>query len=591
MGCIAKNGDDVGTSSHLVRNGWPSASLTGVARATAVAGLAALAVWPAWARHLDQMLHTFVVTRLPGLDSYDSLKLAAAVFSAGACARSVYRVMCREGLRAWAVATIVPWAKRLPVVQRELQKASEGVRKDLSATLLKDLTDPRMSLPYAGMDDCELLSLMEQRKALDTKYWQDGKITGAVYSGEQKHMTLVGKVYGMFAFNNPLHASLHPATRQMDAEVVQMVLNMYNADAKCCGAFTTGGTESILLAMKSYRDFARLSRGVTEPNIVVCVTAHAAFDKAGQYFGILVKKACATQDHAIDMRHLRSLIDSNTIAIAGSAPQYPTGTIDPIEEMGRLAISRGIGLHVDCCLGGFLLPFMEKAGFTLPHLFDFRVPGVTTISCDPHKYGFSPKGSSILMFKDPELRHCMYSMVTDWTGGIYATPTMLGSRPGGVVAATWASMMRLGEQGYIETTRQVVQATKAIGQAIQQMDGLVLAGRPDACVVAFATTPESGLNCYSIADCLKEEGGWELATLQNPPAVHLALTLPTSKNAPRFIDDLRTAVSTVRSDTSGKFRGGTAGLYGMAASVPAAFIAESAKVYLDMMLVAASGSA
>ena len=229
------------------------------------------------------------------------------------------------------------------------------------------------------------------------------------------------------------------------------------------------------------------------------------------------------------------------------------------------------------CLGGFLLPFMRKAGFEVPYEYDFRVPGVTSISCDPHKYGFAPKGSSVIMFRTPELRHHMYSFVTEWTGGIYATPTILGSRPGGVVAATWAAMIHHGEDGYVRSTKQIVGAARKIGAAIQAMDGIELVGRPDVCVVAWRGRADSGINCYSLCDALKDIRGWDLATLQRPASVHLALTLPTSENADVFVADLQRAVQRVRDDPA-KYSGGTAGIYGTASKMPASFVEESAKV-------------
>mmetsp|Transcript_12467 Transcript_12467/g.37729 ORF Transcript_12467/g.37729 Transcript_12467/m.37729 type:complete len:548 (-) Transcript_12467:175-1818(-) len=532
---------------------------------------------------LDDAVRAVVVRRLRRLDQWSVIKLVLGLLGAARAYRRLRQIMRTTGLRRWAFTTAMPLLKQLPPVRKELEEGQAKVRADLEGVLFRDLTAPRLELPAKGTPQAELLQLMEKRHELDRKYWEDGTITGAVYHGEREHMDFVGKVYGQFAFFNPLHASLHPATRQMDAEVVAMVLRMYRGPAGSCGAFTTGGTESILMAMKTYRDWGSATRGVREPNIVIPLTAHAAFDKAGHYFGIEVRHArCTFPEQAVDVAHVRSLIDSNTVALVGSAPQFATGTIDPIEELAELAEARGIGLHVDCCLGGFVVPFMAAAGSPPPHGFDFTVRGVTTISCDPHKYGFAPKGASVVMFRSKELRHHMYTFATEWTGGIYATPTMLGSRPGGVVAATWAAMMRYGEAGYVESTAQIVGATRRIAEAIPTIGGLELVGRADACVVAFGAKQGSGLNCYSVADCLKEIGGWELATLQNPAAVHLAVTLPTAKNATRFVDELRAAVATVRSEPE-KYKGGSAGLYGMASSLPTSFIEETAKVYLDTM--------
>merc|ERR1719336_1367542 len=363
-----------------------------------------------------------------------------------------------------------------------------------------------------------------------------------------------------------------------------MVINMYNGDSNCCGAFTTGGTESILMAMKAYRDWGRATKGITDPNIVICKTAHAAFDKAGQYFNVFMKHAKTNAEMEIDLPDLERLIDGNTVAIVGSACQFAHGTVDPIEAMAKIALKKNVGLHVDCCLGGFLVPFMEKAGFQLPP-FHFRVNGVTSISCDPHKYGFAPKGSSVVMFANKSLRHHMYCYVTEWSGGIYATPTMTGSRAGAPVAATWAAMCKFGERGYIETTKQIVGATRKIAEGIQAIEGLRLVGRPDVCVVAFAGAEGSGINCYAVADCMRQQHEWDLATCQNPACVHLALTLPSSRNADLFLANLEEAVRTVKEDTSGKFNS-TAGVYGMAASLPASFLEDAAAAYLDAMIEA-----
>jgi len=385
-------------------------------------------------RRLDDSLRLLVNAALGSLavrDPYSMLRLTAVVFALARLLKRLRVAALSQGIKAYLVSLVLPWVKQIPLVQRKLASETEKVRKSLEPEILKDLTAPCTRLPHAGCSETEVLTLMETRRALDTKYWSEGHVTGAIYHGKQAYMDYIGKVYGMFAFTNPLHAAIHPATRQMEAEVIQMVINLYHGHSGCVGAFTTGGTESILMAMKAYRDHARERRGITEPNIVAAVTAHAAFDKAAQYFGLQLRHARVNASMEVDVEDVRRLVDSNTVAIVGSAPQYAHGTIDPIEDLAAIALRRGCGLHVDCCLGGFLLPFMEQAGFSLPCKYDFRVPGVTSISCDPHKYGFAPKGASVVMFSAAELRHSMYTFVTEWTGGIYATPTILGSRPGG----------------------------------------------------------------------------------------------------------------------------------------------------------------
>lgn len=489
-------------------------------------------------------------------------------------------VLRYEGLRSYLLRLLTPYLKMLPMVRAKLDKEMQKTMTELRAKFSQDLTSPCTALPSKGMEKEELLKLMDQRKEQDTKNWINGKITGAVYHGGREHYDFVGQVFSRWAFCNPLHPDLHPALRQMDSEVVQMVINMYHGGPDACGSFTTGGTESILMAMKAHRDWGEEAKGITEPNIVICTTAHAAFDKAGKYFKIQVRKARPDGDMAVDLKHMKQLIDRNTVAIVGSCCQYCHGTIDPIQEMGKIALKKNIGLHVDCCLGGFLVPFMEKAGYPLPP-FDFRVPGVTSISCDPHKYGFAPKGSSVVMFSNKELRRYMYCYLTDWSGGIYATPTMVGSRPGGPVAATWAAMRRFGEDGYVQTTREIVGATRTIAEGLKQIDDLRLVGRPEVCVVAFDTKKAAGFSCYAVADCLKQLSGWELATCQNPPSVHLALTLLTAKHAESFVKDVKAAVARVKE--SPKLYNSTAGVYGMAATLPQGFLEDAVGAYIDAM--------
>jgi len=535
---------------------------------------------------LESAIRPVVNDYFRGRDAFDTVKAVALGVLLLRLLRKLRRIATREGLRSYFLGIVLPYVKMLPPVKKELEKEAQKVRDSLRPTMCKDLTQPRDTLPEKGLAKQDLCKLMEERHELDTKYWKDGKVTGSIYSGEQEHMEFIGEVYKKWAYTNPLHPGIHPSVRQMDAEVVQMVVNMYNGGPDACGSFTTGGTESILMSMKAYRDWGKAEKGITDPNIVICDTAHAAFDKGGQYFGIFVKHCRAVPgSQEIDIRHLKSLIDSNTVAIVGSACQYASGCIDPIEEMAQIALKNKIGLHVDCCLGGFLVPFMDKAGFPLKP-FDFRVKGVTTISCDPHKYGFAPKGCSVVMFSEKRLRHYMYSFITDWTGGIYATMGILGSRPGGPVAATWASMMKHGEEGYVATTKLIVGATKRAGDAVKAIPELQLLGRTDVCVVAFTTTPASGLNIYSLGDCMKARTGWDMATLQNPPGIHMAFTMPTAKNIDTFIADLRSSVKALKEDVKGEFAGGNAGIYGTVASIPPALVQESVKVYLDTVMEA-----
>eukprot|EP00405_Crypthecodinium_cohnii_P022682 CAMPEP_0206480252 /NCGR_PEP_ID=MMETSP0324_2-20121206/37149_1 /ASSEMBLY_ACC=CAM_ASM_000836 /TAXON_ID=2866 /ORGANISM="Crypthecodinium cohnii, Strain Seligo" /LENGTH=545 /DNA_ID=CAMNT_0053956935 /DNA_START=66 /DNA_END=1703 /DNA_ORIENTATION=+ len=532
------------------------------------------------APHIPETRLQRAVNRLfRGKDAYGVLKTTVCGMLLLRLIRFVVYIQRRQGLFAWLIELLAPKLKKLPMVRNKLDKEMAGQMASFRKKFAEELTDPRHKLPERGMAEEDILSLMQKRKELDTKHWQAGKITGAVYHGDQAHYGFISKVFGQWGFANPLHPGIHPALRQMDSEVVRMVIGLFNGNDDCCGAFTTGGTESILMAMKAYRDWGKAEKGITDPNIVICNTAHAAFDKAGKYFKIFVKHAKTTPDMQVDLADLTRLVDGNTVAIVGSCCQYAHGAVDPIEELAQLALRRNIGLHVDCCLGGFLVPFMEKAGFPLKP-FDFRVPGVTSISCDPHKYGFAPKGSSVVMFSNKTLRHHMYCYLTDWTGGIYATPTMTGSRAGGPVAATWAAMCKFGVEGYVETTKKIVGACRKISKGVEEIEGLRVLGKPEVCVVAITTTKEK-MSPYAVADCMGKSFGWEVASCQNPPCFHLALTLPTSKNADLFLENLKEAVTIVEQDPQAWTS--TAGVYGMAASLPSSFLEDAAATYLDAM--------
>lgn len=278
--------------------------------------------------------------------------------------------------------------------------------------------------------------------------WADKKISGAVYIDDKKHWDFLNDVMNRFVQTNPLHMDEYKMVTRMEAEVIRQTINMYHGDENACGVLTSGGTESICLAMLAYREQG-LKRGIKKPNIVCSNTAHAAFDKAGFLFNIEVRKVPITKDHRMDFNALKRQIDSNTVCLVASSPEFPYGSYDPLPKVAALAKKRGIGCHNDCCLGSFVNPFVTEAGFTLPHCIDFRVPGVTSISCDPHKYGFAPKGVSVIMFSDKKLRELQFFAVGRWNGGLYATTTIAGSRPGNVIVATWACMMKFGQKGYI----------------------------------------------------------------------------------------------------------------------------------------------
>ena len=275
-------------------------------------------------------------------DAYSTIKVACALALLSRVLKLcrsawMYRAGGLPALQRYVLGKLAPLLKMVPMVRKQLDGEMSKLKADLEKDIQKDLTAPCARLPQRGQGQQALLELMKTRQQIDTQYWEPGKMTGAIYHGDLEYMAWVGEVYGMFAFTNPLHMKLHPATRQMESEVIAMVLGMYNGSPGCCGAFTTGGTESILMAMKSYRDWGKRTKGITHPNVVCCTTAHAAFDKAGEYFGIEIRKAGFINDEQeIDLQQVRRLVDGNTVALVGSACQYPTVSAkDPREDTPR----------------------------------------------------------------------------------------------------------------------------------------------------------------------------------------------------------------------------------------------------------------
>jgi glutamate/tyrosine decarboxylase-like PLP-dependent enzyme len=328
--------------------------------------------------------------------------------------------------------------------------------------------------------------------------------------------------------------------------------------------------------MKTYRDSARAKKGITEPEMVVPVTAHAAFDKASQYFGSKIIHVPVADDYRADVAATEKAITDNTIVIVGSAPQFPHGLIDPIEQLSELARSRGIGFHTDACLGGFVLPWAEKLGYDVPP-FDFRLPGVTSMSADTHKFGYAAKGTSVVLYRGHELRHYQYFTTTEWPGGLYCSPSFAGSRPGALSAVCWAAMVSIGEQGYMDATKRILEAAAKIKEGIAKIPELEVIGDP-LFVVAFESKE---LDIYKIMDAMADRG-WSLNGLYKPPCVHLCTTLRHTQPgvAERFIEDLKASVAFVKANPS--TQGRLAPIYGMASTLPdRGVIADMLKNHMD----------
>ncbi|KAG0142911.1 hypothetical protein CROQUDRAFT_81635 [Cronartium quercuum f. sp. fusiforme G11] len=442
-----------------------------------------------------------------------------------------------------------------------------------------------LSLPSEGKSVDWLKDELEALASLPSTDWKEGKVSGAVYHGGADLAEVIGLAFSKYMISNPLHPDIFPGVRKMEAEVVRMVLDLYNVPTnEGAGTTTSGGTESILMACKTYRDWARDVKGITEPEMVIPISAHAAFDKAGEYFGIKVHHIPVDpQSRKVNVARVKRAINSNTIMLVGSAPNFPDGAIDDIVGLGKLAKKYKIGLHVDCCLGSFLVPFIEQCGFPMDP-FDFRVEGVTSISCDTHKYGFAPKGSSVIMYRSVTWRKYQYSVLTTWPGGVYASPSIAGSRPGALIAGAWAALMYMGKDGYLNSCKEIIGCAKKLEQAIRdEIPELEILGNPLVSVVAFKTKKGSNVDIYQLGDHLSSRG-WHLNALQNPPALHIACTRPTVPAIDGLIIDLKAGIEKVKTE-SGETKGDMVTLYGLgsSSSIGPGLVADLAKRYLDVL--------
>ena len=423
---------------------------------------------------------------------------------------------------------------------------------------------PIRALPEHGRPHAELLAALRAMHGTDVD-WKGGRVFSLVYHAGDRHSAFLKEAHSQFFSENALNPLAFQSLKRMEREVVRMTATMLHGDANAVGTMTSGGTESLLLAVKTYRDLARKRRPwIRRPNVVLPMSAHPAFDKAGQYFGVRTKKAALGPDNRVDVKKLARLVDRNTVMIAASAPQYPHGVIDPIAELGELARAKGLPFHVDACVGGFLLPFLEKLGLDVP-VWDFRVPGVTSISADIHKYGYAAKGASTITYRSIDYLKRQFFISTDFPGGIYVSPSMAGTRPGGPIAAAWAGLQALGEDGLVELARRAWDATRKLREGIRSIEGLRLVSDDPTTIVCWASA-DPAVDTFAVADQL-EDRGWLVDRQHRPTTVHLTVTANHLEYAELNLADLRASVAHVRAHPELRARGNAA-MYGLVARMP-----------------------
>ena len=404
-------------------------------------------------------------------------------------------------------------------------------------SLASDGPDPNMTnnygrLPDRGLADAQIRELLETARAHDAD-WRRGRIWSLVYYAGPEHTDFLCEVFRAYASENGLSPAAFPSLARFQREVVAMLRGLLQGDDAVAGAMTSGGTESILLAVKAYRDHAR-AQGRSGPlEMVLPDTAHPAFLKAGQYFGVVPVVVPVAADFRADLAATARAIGPRTILLVASAPCFPFGVVDPVEALGALAEQHGVGLHVDACVGALVLPFLRELDPALPR-FDFSARGVTSISADLHKYGYALKGASAVLYRSAALRRGQFFVSTGWPGGLFGSPGLLGTRSGGVIAAAWAAMMRLGADGYRRLAHESMALTRRLQLGIASLPGLRVVGAPDMSVFAFTADDR---DIFAVADRLAAHG-WHVDRQNAPPSIHLVVT-PNHRDAvDPFLADL-----------------------------------------------------
>jgi glutamate/tyrosine decarboxylase-like PLP-dependent enzyme len=401
-----------------------------------------------------------------------------------------------------------------------------------------------MPLPDRGFSKDEILAALDAKRVRDVR-WQEGRTFGMVFDGGADVHEVAEAVAIRFLHENALNTQAFPSLAEIQSEVVANTAGLLHAPDGAAGFMTSGGTESILAAVKAARDQARAERGITAPEMVLPDTAHAAFHKAAHYFGVTVRKVPVCADFRADVDATAAQINANTALVVGSAPQYPHGVIDPIPELAALAAAAGANFHTDACMGGFVLPFMEMLGYEVGP-WDFRVDGVTSISADVHKLGYAPKGASVVVYRSKELRRHQTFLFDDWLGGRYGSSGILGSRSALPMATAWAVMHHLGVDGYKRLTATTIEAARRMIEGVRAVDGVTVLGEPEAHLLAIAAAPDrdDALDIFAVGDALSQRG-WFHDRQTPPDSLHATVSAGNAPMIDEYLADLATAVNEV----------------------------------------------
>lgn len=490
--------------------------------------------------------------------------------------------------------------KEFPVVQDKVDEEKTKFIATIDADIKSkarviDGGSMNYELPQTGMDQSHVLNIMKSCTQKEDEIWEKGKVSGGIYHGDRDHINFLNEAFNQYSISNPLHTDIWPSMLKYESEIISMTASLVNGGHESvCGCTTSGGTESIILAIKAHRDYYRRKANITAPEMIACTSAHAAVDKACELLNIkLIKVPMRPKTYEIDVQRVVEAITCNTVLIYSSAPSFPQGVIDPITELGAIASYYEVGLHVDGCLGGFVLPFAKRLGYDIPD-FDFGVKGVTSMSLDTHKYGYALKGTSVVLYRNSNYRAAQYFLYPEWPGGFYTTATLAGSRSGGMIAQTWASMVTVGMDGYMEYARGIMDTAKIIAKGIEDtMPELLCIGGTHAMVVCIAGNPDvrvkgEVVNIHSIGDAMSKKG-WSLNSLQLPASVHLCCTVRHIGRHDLFLRELRECLDEQKRlmmevDPMDRRLHGNAAVYGLASSMPPGPVKELLTTYNNCMM-------
>lgn len=401
----------------------------------------------------------------------------------------------------------------------------------------------------------EVLVTLDGLKGRDVR-WREGRAFTLAYHAGDDVVAVAEEAYRRYATENALNTDAFPSLQRIQHDVVAIVRDWLEAGPEAAGFLTTGGTESLLMAVKAARERGRKERGVERPNVVLPTSAHAAFEKGCYYFGLESRRIPVRVDWRADVDAMADAIDDHTVLVVGSAPQYPQGVVDPISDIAALAAARDINCHVDACMGGVTLTYLARLGHRLP-AWNFSVPGVTSISVDLHKYGYTAKGASVIIHRTKQLRSYQTFVTDNWLGGVYGSSAVLGTKSGGPWAAAWAVLHHLGDEGYLRLTAAARRACEQLADAVRAMPELTLRAEPDATLLAFGAADPASLDVFAVADALWRRG-WYVDRQGPPPSLHCTVNAVHDGLIPTFVADLRACLDEVTATRAA----GTQGAYG-----------------------------